>query len=201
MTVVSVPETTLVKGYYPDSINYALIPEPFIEIENSAQVLDKQMCVVDEVYQEYVTPDSVLLEQGKQTKINQLKANRVAEMEVKTPKPSSLQIYKIDGVFRTFKIKISDIAILNSRIIRLQNAVAGTTAQWTDIDNNRLDLTLEQFKTLANHLDDRDQNLFTFYTEKLNEINAISIDGEYFDENQEPISALQALENININLI
>ena len=31
------------------------------------------------------------------------------------------------------------------------------------------------------------------------EINAISVDGEYFDENQEPITALQALENININ--
>ena len=178
-------ETTLVKGYYPDFINYASIPEPFIQIENDAQVLDKQMCVVDGVYQEYVTPDSVLLEQGKQTKINQLKANRVAEMEVETPKPSSLQTYEIDGVFRTFKIKISDIAILNSRIIRLQNAVAGTTARWTDIDNNRLDLTLDQFKTLANHLDVRDQDLFSIYTDKLAEINACT--------------TLEELDNININ--
>jgi len=63
--------TTLVKGYYPDTINYASIPEPFIEIENDAQVLDKQMCVINETYQEYVTPDSVLLEQGKQIKIAQ----------------------------------------------------------------------------------------------------------------------------------
>jgi hypothetical protein len=125
------------------------------------------------------------LNSQKQVKINQLKANRISEMEVKTPKPSSLQVYEIDGVFRTFKLKISDIAILNSRIIRLQNAIAGTTAQWTDIDNNRLDLTLEEFKTLANHLDVRDQNLFTLYTEKLVEINACT--------------TLEELDNINID--
>jgi len=178
-------KTTLVKGYYPTSINYASIPEPFIEIEDSAQDNSKQMCVINEVYQEYVTPDSVLLEQAKTIKIAQLKANRISEMEVKTPKPSSLQVYEIDGVARTFKLKISDIAILNSRIIRLQNAIAGTTAQWTDIDNNRLDLTLEQFKTLANHLDVRDQNLFTLYTEKLAEINACT--------------TLEELNNINID--
>lgn len=125
------------------------------------------------------------LNSQKQAKIAQLKANRISEMEVKTPKPSSLQIYKIDGVFRTFKIKISDIAILNSRIIRLQNAIAGTTAQWTDIENNRLDLTLDEFKTLANHLDVRDQNLFSIYTDKLAEINACT--------------TLEELNNININ--
>ena len=66
-------ETTLVKGYYPDSINYASIPEPFIKIEDNEQVLDKQMCVVGGVYQEYKTPDSVLLEQEKVVKIAQCK--------------------------------------------------------------------------------------------------------------------------------
>ena len=66
-------ETTLVKGYYPDSISYSSIPEPYIEIENDAQILGKEMCVVDGVYQEYVTPDSVLLEEGKKLKIRQCK--------------------------------------------------------------------------------------------------------------------------------
>jgi uncharacterized protein YjcR len=121
----------------------------------------------------------------KQVKINQLKTNRISEMEVETPKLSSLEVYEIDGVSRTFKLKISDIAILNSRIIRLQDAIAGTTAQWTDIDNNRLDLNLDQFKTLANHLDVRDQNLFTLYIEKLAEINACT--------------TLEELNNINID--
>lgn len=145
--------------------------------------------------------DAYELAEAKAIKITQLKANRISEMEVETPKPSSLEVHQIDGVSRTFKIKISDIAILNSRIIRLQNAIAGTTAQWTDIDNNRLDLTLDQFKSLANHLDVRDQNLFTLYTEKLGEINSISTDKDYFDQNQEPITALQALENIDITFV
>lgn len=67
------PETTLVQGYYPDSINYASIPEPFIEItqEQHQASFDKQMCVVNGVFQEYVTPDSILLEQGKIMKIGQ----------------------------------------------------------------------------------------------------------------------------------
>jgi len=59
-------ETTLVKGYYPDSITYTSIPEPFIEIEDDVQDNSKQMCVIDGIYQEYVTPTSVLLEQPKQ---------------------------------------------------------------------------------------------------------------------------------------
>jgi hypothetical protein len=66
-------ETTLVKGYYSDIINYASIPEPYIEITEGQHeiALGKQMCVVDGIFQEYITPDSVLLEQGKQIKTAQ----------------------------------------------------------------------------------------------------------------------------------
>ena len=71
-------ETTLVKGYYPNSINYASIPEPYIEIENDAQVLDKQMCVIDGVYQEYVKPLDVQLQEAKASKIAQCKAYLVS---------------------------------------------------------------------------------------------------------------------------
>lgn len=67
-------ETTLVKGYYPDSINYTSIPEPFIEIENNAQILDKRTCVVGGIYQEYVAPESVLLEQNRKDKVFQCKS-------------------------------------------------------------------------------------------------------------------------------
>jgi len=64
-------ETTLVKGYYPSSINYTSIPEPFIEIKDDAQVLDKQMCVVNGVYQEYIKPFDVQLQEAKDAKIAQ----------------------------------------------------------------------------------------------------------------------------------
>jgi len=65
-------ETTLVKGYYPDIINYASIPEPYIEItEEQHQIaLGKQMCVVDGIFQEYIIPNNILLEQQKIIKIN-----------------------------------------------------------------------------------------------------------------------------------
>ena len=65
-------ETTLVKGYYPDTIKYASIPEPYIQItEEEHQIaLSKQMCVVNGVFQEYIIPDNILLQQQKIIKIN-----------------------------------------------------------------------------------------------------------------------------------
>lgn len=70
------PQITLVLGYYPDSIEYASIPEPFIEIENDAQILDKQMCVVNGVYQEYIEPVDVQLQKAKINKISEIKSKR-----------------------------------------------------------------------------------------------------------------------------
>jgi hypothetical protein len=65
-------ETTLVKGYYPDKINYTLIPKPYIEIseEEHQEALGKQMCVIDGIFQEYIIPNNILLEQQKIIKIN-----------------------------------------------------------------------------------------------------------------------------------
>lgn len=69
-------ETTLVKGYYPDAINYASIPEPYIEIsdEKHQEALGEQMCVVDGVFQQYVKPINVQLQEAKASKIAQCKA-------------------------------------------------------------------------------------------------------------------------------
>lgn len=69
-------ETTLVKGYYPDAINYASIPEPYIEIsdEKHQEALGKQMCVINGVFQEYVKPIDIQLQEAKALKIAQCKA-------------------------------------------------------------------------------------------------------------------------------
>jgi hypothetical protein len=78
-------QTTLVIGYYPDSDNYASIPEPFIEVSDEEyqdsrntpfDAPSKQMCVVNGVFQEYVAPDSVLLANAKAVKISQMIAAR-----------------------------------------------------------------------------------------------------------------------------
>lgn len=112
------------------------------------------------------------LEEAKTSKITQLKTNRNLAMEVEIPKTGSTHSYEIDGVLRTFKLKIADLAILNGRINRLKDLPSSTTAQWTDIDGNRLNLTLVQFQSLASHLDVRDQDLYTFYLQTKEEINA-----------------------------
>lgn len=76
-------QTTLVEGYFPSFINYpnnvidteakTIDGSPYIEItsEQHEASLGKEMCVIDGVFQEYVTPDNVLLEQAKTTKIAQ----------------------------------------------------------------------------------------------------------------------------------
>ena len=70
------PQTTLVSGYYPDSINYSSIPEPFIEIEDEEQDNSKQMCVIGGVYQEYVKPLNIQLQEAKTSKLSQLESAR-----------------------------------------------------------------------------------------------------------------------------
>lgn len=112
------------------------------------------------------------LAEAKLAKIAQLKTNLISAKELETPRKGSLESYEIDGVFRTFKVKLSDLATIVARVSRLEKAAVGTTAQWTDIDDNRLDLNLEQFQCLRNHLDVRDQNLHTLYEAIKSEIKA-----------------------------
>ena len=83
-------ETTLVEGYFPDNINYpnndidtvnkTIDGQPYIEIEADQQVFDKQMCVVDDVYQEFIPTPEVQLQQAKDSKIAQMKINRDANL-------------------------------------------------------------------------------------------------------------------------
>jgi hypothetical protein len=83
-------KTTLIEGYFPDNINYpnnnidtvnkTIDGEPYIEIEADQQVFDKQMCVVDGVYQEFVPTPEVQLQEAKDSKIAQMKINRDANI-------------------------------------------------------------------------------------------------------------------------
>jgi hypothetical protein len=188
------PQTTLVLGYYPDSINYDSIPEPFIEIEDAAQILNKQMCVIGGVYQEYIMPDSVLLSQTKQAKISQLKKEKSRLL-------LGFQIYTItvSDISCSFALSNADLPNLIARQFSLNSF--SETSGWNDINNNRIELNKAAFVGLIRHINVNDVGVWDLYSAKLNEINAILIDGKYFDQNQKPISALQALENININLI
>lgn len=187
-------ETTLVKGNYPDSFNYDSIPEPFIEIEDAAQILNKQMCVIGGVYQEYIMPDSALLSQAKQAKISQLKKEKSRLLL-----GSQTYTITVGDISCSFALSNADLPNLIARQSSLNSF--SETSGWNDINNNRIELNKAAFVGLIRHINVNDVGVWDLYSAKLNEINAILIDGEYFDENQKPISALQALENININLI
>jgi hypothetical protein len=67
--------TTLVIGYYLDSIKYGSIPVPFIEIteEEHKNALDKVMCVKNGIYQEYVKTNTQLLREAKSIKAQEIK--------------------------------------------------------------------------------------------------------------------------------
>ena len=79
-------QTTLIEGYFPSFINYpnnvinteakTIDGSPYIEIsdEEHQETLGKQMCVVNGVYQEYVKPLDVQLQETKASKIAQCKA-------------------------------------------------------------------------------------------------------------------------------
>lgn len=126
-------QTTLVKGYYPDSINYASIPEPFIEIEDNVQVLDKQMCVIDGLYQEYVKPLEVQLQEAKTAKLAQITPARDAFM---------YSDIEYNGSFFT-----------NSQVsgnnLTAEIATQTPLIEWLDSSGNQVDLTLEQAMELS----------------------------------------------------
>lgn len=117
-------ETTLVQGYYPDSINYASIPEPYIEIEENQQINDKQMCVVKGIYQEYVKPLDVQLEEAKDAKIAQCKAYLLK---------TDWQVVR----FAETAVAVNETVLANRSLARsLQNDIA------------RQDITLEELKNI-----------------------------------------------------
>ena len=132
-------QTTLVKGYYPDSIKYASIPEPFIEIENEVQVLDKQMCVKDGVYQEYIKPDSQLLQEAKTAKIAEI-----------TPARDAFMYADIEYNGSTFtNSEVSG----NNLTARLRKQPV--TIKWLDSTGNRIDLTLLEAEELSDLIENK----------------------------------------------
>jgi len=180
------PQTTLVKGYYPDSINYASIPEPFIEIEDSEQDNSKQMCVIDGSYQEYVKPLDIQLQEAKTAKLAQLDKNRNDFCLIPIEYQGNTYATTIEG-----KLAISFLA--NSL------ATLSTEAPYPNYpEGDNITLTKADFKNIANLIQAREMASRDLRKSKIDEINAIVIDGQYFDDQDQPITPIQAVSAINI---
>ena len=165
-------QTTLVKGYYPDSINYASIPKPFIEIEDSEQILDKQMCVIGGVYQEYVKPLDIQLQEAKEAKLAQLNINRDA-----------FCLIPIEYQGNTYATTINAWAAISY----LANGLStlATTAEYPNIEGDNIILTKADFKEIAALIQTREMESRTLRKAKIDDINACT--------------TIEELENININ--
>ena len=182
------PQTSLVCGYFPESKDYSLVVVideknktiddlPYIEIEEADQVLDKEMCVVDGVYQEYIEPLEEALKKAKANKIIELKKARNTLLE------SKKFTIDVEGVSCQFWLRNSDLSALQSRFASLLDNEA--TRSWGAVDGSRVELNKPAYLSLIRHITDNDETVF----------------GEYVRMKEEIESApdLEALEEIDIN--
>ena len=120
-----------------------------------------------------------VLNNTKTFKLLELKANKEASL-------NSFVLISINGF--DFNVYKSQLEVLAARIYYLETNNL-TSSNWTDNDNFRRELTLDQFRDLysraRNHYTVLDDNTYTLYTDLRNEIKACE--------------SVEELNNININ--
>lgn len=105
MIKVTYTPDSLVKGNYPDSLDYPSITIneeaktilnaegellSYIEIEENKQIFGKTMCIKNGVYQEFIKPDSKLLQEAKDNKIAEIKSKASSLIIVAYPMHTQL---------------------------------------------------------------------------------------------------------------
>lgn len=120
-----------------------------------------------------------VLNNTKTSKLLELKANKEASL-------NSFVLISINGF--DFNVYKSQLEVLAARIYYLETNNL-TSSNWTDNDNFRRELTLDQFRDLysraRNDYTVLDDNTYTLYTDLKNEIKACE--------------SVEELNNININ--
>jgi hypothetical protein len=189
------PQTSLVCGYFPENKDYSLVfaideenktidDLPYVEIEEKDQVLDKEMCVVDGVYQEYIKPLNLQIEEAKQEKLRELKSKRDEKLT------KSIFTVSVDGVDCAFYLRTADLPRIKSKIEDLSNNT--DTKTWGDVNGKRINLNKAFFETLKNDINANDETIWDLYGEKLEELEALA---------QEESTTLEDIKNFNTNLI
>ncbi len=136
--------------------------------------------------------DEELLKKLKTKKILKLKENKSAALDK--------QIYTVNIADKgdcSFYLKTSDLAVIQARISSLSNDTA--TKSWGCVGGRRIELNKAAFQSLLKHINANDETVYNLYAEKLEEIESVVIDGDYINDDNQPITAFQYLENININ--
>ncbi len=189
------PETSLVCGYFPEDKDYSLVVVideqnktidglPYIEIEEKDQVLDKEMCVVDGKYQEYIKPLNLQIEEAKKAKLRELKSKRDDLLNNKTFSIT------VDGVSCSFWLRNSDLSDIQGRITSLQNNTL--TRNWSTVEGQRIGLNKESYISLSRHISINDAQVRDLHRKKEDELEALV---------EEESTTLEDIKNFNTNLI
>jgi hypothetical protein len=117
---------------------------------------------------------SIELQETKERKIKLVKEYRDSAMSEPTPRNGGSITYMVNNQKRVFSLKSSDIPYINAIIDCLSRAFPDSTRGWTDIDGNRLNLNIVQFRSLMDHILARDDFEYTQATKKIDAINALN---------------------------
>jgi hypothetical protein len=135
------------------------------------------------------TQDEIKLSIAKTSKINQ--AKKLRDSNLNKPTPQTVGSYdKMDNLInRTFNISEKDVEKFNTIISRLQDRIdAGEinpTRRWKT-STVRIALTIDDYKSLRNHLEDRDEQEYDQYNLKVELLNNLTTveEVEAFDINE-----------------
>ena len=186
-------ETGIVSGYFIkgetyfgnviDEVTKTIDGHPYIEIDESEQIIGKDMCVIDGVYQEYLKPLNEQLQEVKAAKIAQLKANRNAALEkpfvaCKAREWSEDGEPQKDEVYFEFSAKSTGIQLTEPNTIIFGAMLGGVIKYSCTIiegENRRegyVILNQEVAQSVSLHLTDRGTTYVAYANEKEVEINA-----------------------------
>jgi hypothetical protein len=147
-------ETIIVKGYYPDSVNYASIPEPYIEIslDEYKEALEKEslgktFCIINGIFQEYIKPDSELLKEAIEAKKIEIKNLRTSLLA------ADILAKNIDG--KSYYVKTDPEINLFSSAILMEESATRIWGCFYEGEKVLIELTKAELLSIANHYEVR----------------------------------------------
>lgn len=139
-------------GYYPDNITYKNIPKPHITIEekeyNKIVESGKNYIIKKGKIAEYKKPKKEILQEQKDIKIKELELKR-----------KELQYSNI--IFKGTEIKATEKARDNLfKAVSLSNEAQKESIEWLDVNNQKIEITVDEGFTILTELTGRDSKLY-----------------------------------------
>lgn len=174
------PQTTLVTGYYPDAISYSSIPEPYIEISEEQHELafnGKQMCVINNIFQEYIPPYEKLLRDAKESKKKRINALRNSYMAQDV-------LANVNSYPYYFQRDIqSNLAWINN----IEGNERYIVTNWITSDNSIVNITTKELLEICKQIRERD--------------TVAVINGRHAKNKVDTMTTIEEVENFDIEQV